>query len=222
MRKLITIVEARAPKPVQQKSAAEVFELLKTTASKLTGSEIDIQFLSTWSDNLRAKIIEEKRKEEENYAHDLKFDPDLRPTAFDVNVVAMEELPDIFKYGSANSFSNVSRAIDQEILDYQKAQGARLDDEAGFASDFHFIESSDWLEAMELQRHAANKIKFSRVGSLNDIAAIAETLNDFCDGWKDLYRTEQGWEATLVEEMTLGLQNVIPLLMFAVKTALKA
>lgn len=222
MRKLITIVEARAPKPVQQKSAEEVFALLKATAGKIMGPEIDIQFLSSWSDNLRAKIIEEKRKQEENYAHDLKFDPNLRPDVFDVSETAMEELPDIFKYGVGNSFANVSRAIDQEILDYQKAQGAKLDDEAGFQSDFHFVESSDWLEAMELQRHAANKIKFAQAKSMNDIAAIAETLNDFCDGWKNLYRTEQGWEASLVEEMTLGLQNVVPLLMFAVKTALKA
>jgi hypothetical protein len=212
MRKLITIVEAKSTQPRVRKSAYEVSVDLTSAASKIFSRPIDIDFLTTWGDSLKAHVIEAKRRYDEMDAED-------RTHPFDAFEMAMDELPQIYKYGASNSFNLVPAAVKEETLAYQKHQGANLDDAAGYESDFNFIESSDWLDAMSLQTHTANKLKFARIDSIDDIAQIAEILNNFCDDWKNTYRTDQGQEATLVEEMTLGLQNIIPLLMFAVKLA---
>jgi hypothetical protein len=207
--RLNDLFEARKPAPPAPVDYAAVLERLKSVAGKLVRRPFDVDWDYRYGRNLKAKV--EASKTEHVAGHDPEYDGELVP--LQDRDLYIEYLPDAWRDLTMRTFDAVRRQIEHDILAYQKRHGERLDRQSGHASDMNFIEDSDWLRAMQLQKNAAMSIAYANA----DVAAIAALIESFVADWSEAAYTDQRDEPTLTEGMFEGLAAAVPLLMLVAK-----
>ncbi|PZR78227.1 MAG: hypothetical protein DI537_42415, partial [Stutzerimonas stutzeri] len=183
------LTEARKPAPPAPVDFSALLDRLKRIAAKLAGHPFDIDWDYRYGNSIKKKV------EMQIADHNASFDDGEEVTPLDERDLYIEFLPYEWRNLIIRSFAAVKNEIAHDILAYQKRHGERLDREAGHESDMHFIEDSDWLRAMEMQKRAAETITHSSVSAGSGISMLVDRIEAFTDDWPQIRQSEQGDEA---------------------------
>lgn len=203
MRNFINIVEAKA-------ETADLSQItpMATEIARVFG-------ISTWDGSWAREVIARiKSMKDVHDSREEREEPEDR-VAFDPSDVIMDVVTAVWKKGRQTTFALVKPEVNELVHEYQKRHGERLDREAGYVSDFHYIEASDWLDAMEVQKSYAVALDNAEINGLADIAKIIELTVKFTDLWRQHKSLED--EPIAADELTTGLSRLIPLLLFISK-----
>lgn len=208
MRNLIDLIEGKkAPKVAPTVvDVAELREKISAVSIKLARS-LSLSWDRSWADAALSKIKEMKARHD---ASNEREEPEDR-VPFDASEEMIEVVNKIWLMGSRSTFTMVRAEISELEHEYQKRKGDAMDQEAGFESDFHFVESSDWLEAMTAQKDFAKTIDATPIESLADVERMIPLMDIFADVWTNYHSMEE--EPIVADELAVGLSRLLPLLM---------
>ncbi len=204
--------EARKPAAPAAVDLPAVLARLKALAVRLKNQPFDL----TWDFQPGNKLKDRVTTAVLQYYKSFEGE-DEEPAPVDENELYMEHLPYEWRTLVFGTFSNVAREAAHEIKEYQKRHGERLDQEAGFEHDMHYVEDSDWLRAMAYQRHFSEQVAYSSVGSPQALEALVTLFESFVAEWPDMRMTDQRDEITLTEGMEAGFSSAVPLLLLLFK-----
>ena len=216
MREIINIVNEagrRRKTPIAPpQDLNSIYAQVNAVAVSLSRNPFDIRWDRSLVDTVVRRLRDMRKAHEQDIADEIEQRGVTTMSPFDPK----EHVVDFanVNFRKSATFFRVKSEIRHYHDEYQDWHAERNKERGG--SPDNYIESSDWLQAMDAQSEAAEAMELMTFAP-EDIKKVVASLETFVERF-DINVADQGHAPVLAEDMRSNLARIIPLMMFVLRT----